>query len=282
MIAYYNGIYCDAETISISPEDRGFLFGDGVYEVIRAYNGHMFHLQDHINRLEYGLRELRFEMTDTDFLQGVCTTLLQQNKLMQDDALVYIQITRGVAPRSHAFPPKETPPTVYAKAYPFTPHSDEQRNGIQAITYPDQRWGRCDIKTVSLIANTMAHQAGREKHCPETLFVRDGYVTEGSHSNVFIVSAGRLITPPADNRILNGITRRVVLELAHNIGIPCKERPISRDEFMNANEAFIAGTTVEITPIHTVDGASIGSPHTPVGSVTRSLQKAFQKGTGVV
>ena len=189
MIGYLNGQYLPKEKIFISPEDRGFLFADGIYDVIRSYGGKLFQAKAHLDRLAHGATALQFNRTDFSFLGPVCERLIQDNGLTQGDALIYMQVTRGVAPRSHAFPPIETPLTVYATAKPFQPHQQEAETGVRVILVPDQRWARCDIKTIGLLANTLAHQRARMSHAVEGLFVRDGAVTEGTHSNVMAVFA---------------------------------------------------------------------------------------------
>lgn len=273
MIAYFNGRYLPKNEIVISPEDRGFLFADGLYEVIRSYSGKLFRPKDHLERLSAGAGALQFNQTDFGFLEEVCYRLIQENRLTQGDAVIYMQVTRGVAPRSHAFPPAGTPLTVYAAAKPFEPHHEESENGIRTILIPDQRWARCDIKTVGLLANSLAHQRARNSGCTEGFFVRDGAVMEGTHSNVMAVFGGRLITPPKTNYILAGITRGYVLELCREISIPFTEAPLFEAEIRNADELMIVGTTVEVTPVIAVDNAVIGSGRP--GPVTRKLQERF-------
>ena len=273
MIGYLNGRYLPQENIVISPEDRGFLFADGIYEVIRSYGGKLFRAKAHLDRLSHGARSLQFNQTDFSFLERVCERLIQDNQLTQGDAVIYMQVTRGVAPRSHAFPPIETPLTVYATAKPFQPHRQEYENGIRVILVPDQRWARCDIKTIGLLANTLAHQRARKSHAAEGLFVRDGAVTEGTHSNVMAVFDGKLITPPRTNYMLAGITREFVLSLCGKLSIPFSETPLYESDILNADELMIVGTTVEVTPVIAVNGENIGSG--APGPVTRKLQKAF-------
>jgi D-alanine transaminase len=275
MIGYLNGRYLPQENIFISPEDRGFLFADGIYEVIRSYSGRLFQTKAHIDRLNRSANALQFNQTDFSFLETVCERLIAENRLMQGDAVIYIQVTRGVAPRSHAFPPIETPLTVYATAKPFHPHQQEYENGVQVILVPDQRWARCDIKTVGLLANTLAHQRARNIHATEALFVRDGAVMEGTHSNVMAVFNGQVITPPSTNYILSGITREFVSGLCGELSIPFSETPLFETNVLNVDELMIIGTTVEVTPVITVNGENIGSG--APGPITRKLQKAFQE-----
>lgn len=275
MIGYLNGQYMPQEKIFISPEDRGFLFADGIYEVIRSYGGRLFRAKAHLERLSHGASVLQFNQTDFSYLKAVCEKLLLDNRLTHGDAVVYMQVTRGVAPRSHAFPPIETPLTVYATAKSFQSHLQDAETGIRAILVPDQRWARCDIKTIGLLANTLAHQRARISHATEGLFVRDGAVMEGTHSNVMAVFDGKIITPPKTNYMLAGITREFVLEFCEEISVPFSENPLYEADILNADELMIVGTTVEVTPVIAVNGENIGSG--APGPITRNLQKAFQE-----
>jgi len=273
MISYLNGQYMPHEEIRISPDDRGFLFSDGLYEVMHSYSGRLFQVQAHLDRLSYGAKALRYKVVDFRYLADVARRLIRDNGLTQGNALVYLQVTRGEAPRSHQFPPPDTPLTVYAKATPFSPRRQEQAQGIHVILVPDQRWARCDIKTVSLLANTLANQEGFEKNAAEALFVRDGAVLEGTHSNLFAVFNGVLTTPPRTNYLLTGITRQVVLSLCRKHAVSYQERTILASELEQAEELMITGTTSEITPIVRLNGdmAGSGSP----GNRTKELQEAF-------
>jgi len=275
MVAYFNEEYLDQERICISPDDRGFLFADGLYEVIRSYNGHLFKMKNHLDRLSRGAQELRFNQSDFNYIGEIAHTLIQKNELMAGDALVYIQVTRGSAKRTHRFPPKQTPLTVYANASKFYSEKSELENGIKIILVPDQRWARCDIKSISLLANILVHQQARDVGAAEAVFVRDGAVQEGSHSNVFSVKNGELITPPLTNNVLAGITREVVISLCREANIPVMERTIFQEELGAMDEVMIVGTTVEITPVVQINDMplSYGRP----GSITRSLQGSFRK-----
>ncbi|WDP91604.1 MAG: D-amino-acid transaminase [Desulfobacter sp.] len=274
MIAYFNGEYLEKDEITISPDDRGFLFADGLYEVIRAYRKKLFRAKDHIDRLNAGAAHLRLGVTDFSDLEGVAETLLEKNEL-KGDATVYFQITRGVAPRGHAFPDPSPAPTVFASAALFDPTRTvtSREDGIPVITVPDNRWARCDMKTVALTANVLANQEAVEKGAKEALFVRDGVIMEGTHSNFFAVMDGCLVTAPASNYILHGITRKVILELAAEKGLAFREGPVFRTDLDKVTEAFITGTTTEITPVVSIDGASVGTG--APGPVTRTLQDAF-------
>jgi D-alanine transaminase len=273
-IAYFNGRYLPKDEVRLSPEDRGFLFGDGVYEVIRSYEGKLFALEAHLARMRFGLCELGINGVDVEELGEVAAELVRRNALAQGDATVYLQVTRGAAPRTHFFPDPPVPPTVYAQAGRFTPKGDPA-HGIATITVPDVRWARCDIKTVQLLPNCLANQRARASGAQEALFVRDGVVLEGSHSSLFFVFGEEVRTAPKNNYILPSITRDVVLMSCRAAGIPARETPVFVHELPRATEAFLAGTTVEVMPIVRVDGTPVGGGRP--GPVTRRLQELFRE-----
>ena len=274
MIAYLNGRYLPKEDIAISPDDRGFLFADGLYEVIRSYNGRLFQMAAHLERLVRGAAHLRFNADGYGNLETVCRTLLEKNKLTAADALVYIQVTRGAPPvRAHHFPAATTPLTVYASVRAFTPDVDIQQNGITVALLPDQRWARCDLKTVGLTANALAAQQAHEIGAAEALLVRDGCVMEGSHSSFLAVEDGCVVAPPLTNYILDSISRQVVESLCAREGIPFAARPVYQDRLTEADELLLAGTTLEVTPVRKVVGLE---KKWSVGPVTRKLQAAFR------
>ncbi|MDZ7263426.1 MAG: D-amino-acid transaminase [candidate division KSB1 bacterium] len=273
MIAYINGQYLPKDEIRISPDDRGFLFADGAYDVIRCYEGKLFQAEAHIRRLARSISELRIECSAIDTLQQVAEELIQQNHLTSGQAIVYFQITRGAAPRTHRFPSPPVPATVYAFAARFQPHQKELDNGTRIILVSDTRWARCDIKSISLLPNILAHQQAIDGGATEAVFVRDGAITEGAHTNVCAVVDGTLITAPKSNYILAGITREIVLDLCRQLGIPVLEFPILDSQLKAAAEVMLVGTTVEITPVVQVDHWPVanGQP----GPITRRLQQAF-------
>jgi len=273
MIAYLNGRFLPEEDIRISPSDRGFLFADALYEVVRTYEGRLFETEAHWARLSHGARALRFNRTNFRDLTEVAEALLRENGLTRGDATVYVQVTRGQAPRSHPFPPPETPLTVYASARPFTPKSFAS-DGVSVILVSDQRWARCDIKTVGLTANVLAQQQAVDHGAYEALFVRDGAVLEGTHSNLFTVFDGTVLTPPRTNYILGGITRQVILELCKELSIPVVESPVFESRLLEADEIMVVGTTTEITPVVRVNGQKLRSG--TAGEISRRLWKAFQ------
>ena len=211
----------------------------------------------------------------TDFrdLTEVAEALLRENGLTRGDATVYLQVTRGQAPRSHPFPPPETPLTVYASARPFTPKSFAS-DGVSVILVSDQRWARCDIKTVGLTANVLAQQQAVDHGAYEALFVRDGAVLEGTHSNLFTVFDGTVVTPPRTNYILGGITRQVILELCKELSIPVVESPVFESRLLEADEIMVVGTTTEITPVVRANGQKLRSG--TAGEISRRLWKAFR------
>jgi D-alanine transaminase len=256
--AYFNGEFLPRSDVRLSPDDRGFLFSDGVYEVLRSYGGHLFEAGAHLGRLERSLQAMRIRGLRMSDLAPVFDQLLERNGLSDANALIYLQVTRGVAPRSHRFPDPPVPPTVYAFAWAFAPvHRPEE--GGHAITVPDQRWARCDIKTIGLIPNCAANQEAHEAAAVEAIFVRDGVALEGTHSNLFVVSRGRVRTAPLTNYILPGVTRRVVLELCEEAGYEVAEESVFLEELYAADEIFIVGTTAEVTPIVGLDGRTIGT-----------------------
>jgi len=275
MIAYFNNRYLPKEEVRVSPDDRGFLFGDGVYEVIRSYNGKLFHIDAHLERLERSLRELRITGVDVASFQHIAATLLERNDLRSSDGTVYMQVTRGAAPRKHSFPDHETYPTVYLSASPLQPPFQKMENGIKVILTPDLRWARCDIKSVALVANVLASQQATEQGAEEAIFVRDGAIIEGSHSSFCAVFDGTLVTHPLCNYILDGITRRVVLNLCRELGIPVKESPTLEPDLQHADELMTLSTTAEVMPVVRVDDWLVGDGKP--GPVTRRLQKAFRE-----
>jgi D-alanine transaminase len=258
------------------PDDRGFLFSDGLYEVVRFYNGKPFRTKEHQHRIEKGAKALGFNRTKFEEFSEVIETLQLKNNLENvKSSTVYFQATRGSAPRSHSFPSKETPLTVYAFAREFKSNVDEQQNGAKAITVTDDRWANCDLKTIALLPNTLAHQQARENNAIEAIFIRNNAAQEGTHSNIFIFTDGIVKTPPLSKNILAGITRKAVLELCDNLSIPYSEETILKKDLYNANEVFIIGTTVEITPIIQIDDIIIGNQNP--GPEAKKLQDAFWK-----
>jgi D-alanine transaminase len=273
MIAYFNGRFCPKDEVRISPDDRGFVFADGVYEVIRVYGGRVFALEAHRARLARSLREVRLDWAGAGDLDGIVATLLEANGLSGSDALVYLQVTRGVAPRHHAFPPPGTPPTVYGSAVRYEAPHGRVDEGFAAILVPDIRWGRCDIKSIGLLANVLAACRAEERGASEALFVRDGVLTEGTRTNLAAVIDGALVTHPLTTHVLPGITRAVALDLARDLGIPVVERPILETEVGGVEELLLLGTTMEVAAVTHLDGRAVRDGHP--GPVARRLQAAM-------
>lgn len=273
-VVYLDGEYLPADEARVSVEDRGFLFGDGVYEVTPAYRGSFLRLDRHLARLARGIRELRIPLRDPG-LEEVHRELLARNGLEDEPmSIVYLQVTRGVATRTHHFPPPATRPTVFAYARAFERADPaEWLEGYGAITYPDRRWSRADLKTLQLLPAVMAQEAARDAGEKDAILVREGIALEGSHNNLFFVFDGALRTHPTSNQILPGITRELVLEIARESGVEVEERPTPVEDVVEATEIFFTGTTTEIRPTVRVNGHPVGTGR--VGPVTRSLYEAF-------
>lgn len=255
---YLNGEYVALRDARISPLDRGFLFGDSVYEVLPAFGGRMFLFREHFDRLARSLREIRLENPHShDDWYGILEQLIARNG--GGDMYVYLQVTRGMEyGRNHSFP-AVVKPNVFAMASPLPVFTDAQRAaGLSAITVEDFRWGRCDIKTTSLLANVLMKQQAVDAGTNETLIVRDGEVLEGSSTSVFVVSGGVLITPPNSHRILPGTTRDAALSLANGV-MPVEVRSICVEELRAADEVWISAATRDVLPVTLVDGAPIGT-----------------------
>lgn len=270
---YLNGKFVPKGEAMISVEDRGFVFGDGIYEVVRAIGGQLFEWPAHAERLAYGLRELRIDATGTASLGDVCTQLLRDNGLTDGEATIYIQVSRGAAARTHYFPPAGTANTVYASASRFVPNMEMRTNGAKAITHPDQRWARCDIKTVNLLGPVLARQAAVEQGAYEAILHRDGMVTEGAATTCFAVLDGVLRTAPLSNYLLPSITRAVLMELIRAAGIRHEERAFTLMELRRSSEIFVCGTTTDVQPIVSLDGQAVGDGR--VGAVTAQVRELF-------
>ncbi len=278
MLVYYNGNYLPKSEVAISPDDRGFLFADGIYDVIRVYRGKLFKCAEHLERTAHGLKELKITGCDPNTLEPVANRVLKENGLEHSDAKLYIQITRGAAPRSHKFPPAGTPPTIYLEATPFASPTELQEKGVAAIIVPDQRWGRCDIKTVCLLANTLASQQAAEVGAFEAIFRRDGVLQEGTHSSILFVKDNYLIAPLLTVFMLPSVTRNVVLSLAHEESIRATIQPCLESELWGFEELLMLGTGSEIIPITTVNRRKIGNG--VPGPIARKLQSAFRRLVG--
>ncbi|WP_285765723.1 D-amino-acid transaminase [Peribacillus sp. SI8-4] len=268
-----NGEIKNRSDVSVDIEDRGYQFGDGVYEVIRVYNGKLFAGEMHLNRLLDSAKLIQMKVPFTVAeMETRVKELISEDGLQ--DGIIYMQLTRGVSPRTHVFPSSDVEPVfvAYTKEIPYT---GKMKPGAKGITTDDIRWLRCNIKSLNLLGNLLAKQAAAEAGCDEAIQHRDGLVTEGSSSNVSIVVDGTLKTHPATNLILNGITRQVMLKLCADHGIPYVEEPFTVEEMMTADEVLYTSTSVEVTPIINIDGGMIAAGET--GPVTKKLQQLFSQ-----
>lgn len=276
MIFYLNGLYVPRESAMIPVEDRGFIFGDGIYEGVRSVGGKMFEWAAHADRMTKGLTGLRinFSAEQVNALEGVCERVVRENGLTDGEAFLYLQVSRGAAPRAHNFPPASTPPTVFVSAAKLVVPRKMREEGGAAVTFPDMRWKRRDWKTVNLLGNVLARQAAAEAGAYEAIMHEDGIVTEGAATNVFAVFDGVLRTHPLSQRILHGVTRKVVMELLAELDLPVTEEAIPLDELGTADEIFVCGSTTDVTPVVTLDGKPVGSGKP--GPVTVKVREAFE------
>ena len=272
---YLNGQYLPRDQAKVSVDDRGFVFGDGIYEVVRVIEGRIFAWHEHAERMARGLGAVRipFSANEVAGLEAVCLRLIADNALATGEATVYLQVTRGTAPRVHHFPAAGTVPTVYASAARFTPSREMREQGIAAITIPDIRWSRCDLKTVNLMGAVLGRQAAREAGAYEALMIRDGMLTEGAATNAFAVIDGVARTYPLSNYILPGITRQHAIAAAHDARVTVSEEPVTEQEMRAAAELFVVGTTTDVAGIVTLDGKPFGEGR--VGPITRRVQESF-------
>lgn len=267
-----NDQFLPREEVKIDLEDRGYQFGDGIYEVARVYNGKAFRLDEHLVRLERSAKEIRMTLPLSN---GEIKTKILELIAMDNlaDGIVYFQVTRGVAPRAHNFPTNVTSVlTAYTKEMP-RPIADFQ-SGVKVVSIEDIRWLRCDIKSLNLLGNVLAKQYAVENQAKEAIQIRNNTVTEGSASNFFIVKDGKIITHPANNFILRGITRDVIEEIANKLGIPFIEKEFSLNEAYKADEAFITSTTMEVTPVIQINDEKIADKP---GTISKALQEEFDK-----
>lgn len=273
MIYFINGQFVDKEAVHLSMDDRGYYFGDGVYEVIKIYDGKLYTATEHLARFFRSATEIQMTIPYTEQqLIEIAEQLADLNQIQVGH--VYMQITRGIAPRMHHFPTVLSPVlTAYAV---HNPRPEQQiAHGVHVKSVKDIRWMRCDIKSLNLLGNVLAKQEAFEAGCQEAMLVRDGLVTEGSASNIFGVKNGKVYTHPATNMILNGITRQVVLSLCKELDLPVSDKAFSYEEALAMDELFLTSTTAEVTPIVKVDEQQVGdgSP----GATTKALQHAFSK-----
>jgi len=257
---YLNGRFLPLAEAGISPLDRGFLYGDGVYEVIPVYSRRAFRLDEHLTRLQATLNGI--QMANPLSLEGWRSVVLQLIEAAPwDDQSIYLQVTRGADDkRDHAFPPASVPPTAFAFASPLvTTPAAVRATGVSAITVPDLRWARCDLKVISLLANVLARQQAIDQGCAEAILIRDGLMKEGAASNIFVLRDGVLLAPPKTQLMLPGITYDVILELAECYGQPVKIAEIEESELRRADEVWMTSSTKEILAITTLDGQPVGA-----------------------
>ena len=277
MIAYLNGQFLPLSEARISPMDRGFLYSDGVYEVIPVYSRYPFRIDEHLSRLQQSLDGIRLPNPHTDAeWRKIIRRLIAETEF--DDQLLYIQVTRGADVKRDPCFPKGVPQTVFLFTSPLVgPSAAQREKGVAAITAPDIRWSRCDLKTVALLPNVLTREFAVDAGCAETIMIRNGYLTEGSSTNVFIVKNGVILTPPQDNLILPGVTCNVVLELAATHQAPLEVRPIGEAEVRQADEIWITSSTKEVLGVVTLDGQPVGHGNTAgvPGPVTRRVYEWF-------
>jgi D-alanine transaminase len=272
-IANVNGKICPVHEAVIPAEDRGFLFGDGVYEVLRSYNGRLWAFDRHMKRLERSLREIQITGVDFEDLSQQIRKTFDKSQIQE--ATVYVQITRGAGPRSHAWVATNLTPTFFMTVRHFQPRGEGNERGIRAIWLRDQRWGRCDIKSVNLLPNVLAKQEARNMGAYEAIFVdSQDRVLEGTSSSVFSTKNKNLFIPPNSPSILPSITREFISEIANDLRIPLVEKYLSLSEFYQADEAFIAGTGDEIMGIIQLSGISIGGGK--VGQTTKEIYRRYK------
>lgn len=275
-IAYVNGRYEPHARASVHVEDRGYQFADGVYEVCEVARGNLMDVTRHLDRLDRSLSELKIAWPlSRRSLEMIMAEVVRRNRV--ENGLVYLQVTRGVAPRDHVFPSASTRSALVVTSKRSDPKAAAKRaeQGIKIITVPENRWERVDIKTVGLLPNVMARQKAKEAGAQEAWFIDpDGTVKEGAATNAWIVTAdGKLVTRPADFGILRGVTRATVMDIAKKLGLTVEERAFSVDEAKRAKEAFITAATTVVMPVVAIDGDSVANGHP--GSVTLSLRNAF-------
>ncbi|MBN1108877.1 MAG: aminotransferase class IV [Bacteroidales bacterium] len=271
--AYFNGSFIPKEEVHISPDDRGFLFADGIYEVVRWYGSSFYDIESHLARMKRSMKEIRIGWDSAGSFPGIAEELIRRNNLAGCDALVYIQVTRGAARRTHAFPREPVAPTVYAFAWSFNPARELIASGISTILRKDPRWNRCDIKSVSLLPNILSFQEAVEDGAMESIFVREGLITECAHSNVFFVLNGKIFTHPESTNILSGITRKNVISLAREGGLEVVEEALPEAALKNISEAFITNTSFEVAPVISINNIPVGNGKP--GPVSMLLRQKF-------
>lgn len=275
LICYFNGNYLPADEIRVSPFDRGFMFADGVYEVVRIYKGRIFLMDQHLMRLERNLAEINIPFRNT-IINDIIFELLRKNLLVGKDAVAYIQITRGNQfPRSRIFNPNTLNPSLFISVneLPLNRNSDV----TSVLLFEDIRWGRCDIKTILLLPSVLASQEAASKGFGEAAWHQDGIISEGSQTNIFFVKEDEVFTPPLNKRVLPGVTRLAVINICKKLGIPVLEENIKVSGLNSLKECFITGTTTEVKPVTRIDNHIVGDGK--AGKITKVIQNSFYSET---
>ncbi|WNS81045.1 D-amino-acid transaminase [Domibacillus sp. DTU_2020_1001157_1_SI_ALB_TIR_016] len=272
-IGYLNGKIINSDDPVLPIDERGHQFGDGVYEYIRVYGGRPFMMKEHLDRFFKSAEAIKLNLDHSrEDIEEITADLIKRSGLSDCD--IYMQATRGIAPRNHLFP--NVPASISMTVKPFRAMDETLReNGASIKLLPDERWQNCWIKTLNLLPNLLAKQEAFEAGAFEAVLVRDGVVTEGSSSNLFLVKEGELITPPATKHILHGITRMAVIDIAAELGIPVKEETFAPEAVLKADEVFLTSTGIEIVPVTTADDQKIGSGKP--GDITKKIYEAFMK-----
>lgn len=274
MKVIWNNQLVERKDVKIDMEDRGYQFGDGLYEVIRVYNGVLFTAKQHIERLFTGAKKIDLILPfSSEELTGLLNELIQVNKI--ETGNIYLQVTRGIStPRNHAYPETEFTSPVFTASTTMVPRNlDMMENGIKVITVPDMRWLHCDIKSISLLGNIMAKHEAHKKGKDEAILYRDNHVTECSASNISIIKNNTIYTHPDGNLILPGITKSVLLKVARKSGLTVKEQPFTLTELKEADEVFASSTTMEAMPVVEIDNQLVGDGK--IGPVVNLLQKLY-------
>ena len=281
-LCYLNGEYSSLRDAKVSVLDRGFIFGDGIYEVVPTYGGKLFRFDEHLARLNRSLGKLRIENPHTreqwiERSRKLVAALI--DKTGASDQLVYIQVTRGVAVRDHVMP-TDVQPTVFMMCSPMKPASAEQRHhGVACISARDFRWERADIKSISLLGNVLARQMSADRDATETIMFRDGFLTEAAASNVWVVHEGAVLGPPKSEHVLEGIRYELIRELCEEVGIAYNLRPIAETDVMSADELLLSSATKEVLPVTTLDGDPVGhgALRGKPGPIYARLYEAYQR-----
>ena len=271
---FINGEFVNEEDAKVSYEDRGYVFGDGIYEYIRAYDGKLFTVKEHFERFLRSAEEIGLDLNYTiEELIELVRRLLKENNVVNGG--IYIQATRGAAPRNHSFPTPPVKPVIMAFTKSYDRPYEELEQGVYAITTEDIRWLRCDIKSLNLLGNVLAKEYAVKYNATEAIQHREETVTEGASSNVYAIKDGEIYTHPVNNYILNGITRKVIKWVAEDDNIPFNEETFTVDFLKNADEVIVSSTSAEVTPVVKIDGEIVNDGK--VGPITKKLQEGFEK-----